>query len=163
MQAKNENETPLLEILLNLFDGKFSSIQSLIAGPREKMRARSLFSDKELRDLGVIDLFTKKTHHKDFNRVEHEEKPNDKQQATHIIDFGFQIKVVKDNPSILFTLKDLDNQHKVIFGTGYEMGAMTVTSNSHKIGVLREMGLNISYFLHQPRSFIEQRLLNGRA
>lgn len=53
---------------------KFASIQSLIAGPREKMSTRSLFSDKELRVLGVIDLFTKKTHHKDFNRVEHEEQ-----------------------------------------------------------------------------------------
>lgn len=149
-QFRNEQNEQLLPVLQSVFDGhdlvttrtaftKFCDIVSLMGGPREKARAKAMFSP---------------------NMAQHPSNSHE-QNESHEGRSMFKIRVIDDRISDRFTNLSLSAKSKhnaMIVGTGDFHQMTTVTANASLERSITEKGLrNVSLWIHQPRSLIERR------
>ncbi|TKR65224.1 hypothetical protein L596_025655 [Steinernema carpocapsae] len=71
------------------------------------------------------------------------------------------VKIVKDEPServkALKNSERINDKSKVIFGTGDQYKAVTVTSNMHFVRAAQSQNVRLQVILHEPRALGEQK------
>ncbi|KAJ3057150.1 hypothetical protein HK097_000078 [Rhizophlyctis rosea] len=175
LQAEQEKQKPLLPLLLGIFEGrklvatesavrKLFGVGKVVAGVRELRRCKGLFAEGELERTGIAgDVVIE---------GEVEKVP------------GIEIFIIEDNPSDRFRAvfgtsgeEVLSNgkqkagkrgkgrpkrfsEHLVaIFGTGDRERATTVSATAWVEQALSDCGIKgLSVWVHESRSFIEQRV-----
>ncbi|KAJ3042087.1 hypothetical protein HDV00_008169 [Rhizophlyctis rosea] len=192
LQADQERRKPLLPLLLEIFAGrklvatqsavaKLFTVAFVVAGPRELRRARGLFVDGDLERFG---LGVRRNRTGDGENAEHEEAEKGVERVP-----GVLINIIPDDPSerfrTVFGLPPSDSpsnsssqrvlippksrpkrfsEHLIaIYGTGDRIRATTVSATAWAEQALADTGIRgLSVWVHESRSFIEQRVKRVR-
>lgn len=72
-----------------------------------------------------------------------------------------KIRIIEDNPSerTMKTLVHAKEQHKIIFGTGDQIKAVTTTGNITFVRSAKQQNMSFSVYVHPARPFTEQKVI----